>query len=141
MRKDLYHFLKINHKEYFKVFKKSVEFNNETKIENDDVFIDLIKEKIQIDKIINFKMIDAKRNVSNTEPAKSLSSLSSKIYQKIESGEEEKESIEKFKDELLKTDTNLDKIYETIFDDVLKDVRKFGGIKDGDSNIKIMYHL
>lgn len=141
LRKDLYHFLKINHKEYFKVFKKSVEFNNETKIENDDVFIDLIKEKIQIDKIINFKMIDAKRNVSNTEPAKSLSSLSSKIYQKIESGEEEKESIEKFKDELLKTDTNLDKIYETIFDDVLKDVRKFGGIKDGDSNIKIISTL
>jgi predicted ATP-dependent endonuclease of OLD family len=141
LRKDLYHFLKINHKEYFKVFKKSVEFNNETKIENDDVFIDLIKEKIQIDKIINFKMIDTKRNVSNTEPAKSLSSLSSKIYQKIESGEEEKESIEKFKDELLKTDTNLDKIYETIFDDVLKDVRKFGGIKDGDSNIKIISTL
>ncbi len=83
LRKDLYHFLKINHKEYFKVFKKSVEFNNETKIENDDVFIDLIKEKIQIDKIINFKMIDTKRNVSNTEPAKSLSSLSSKIYQKL----------------------------------------------------------
>jgi predicted ATPase len=64
-----------------------------------------------------------------------------KIYQKIESGEEEKESIEKFKDELLKTDTNLDKIYETIFDDVLKDVRKFGGIKDGDSNIKIISTL
>lgn len=141
LRKDFYYFLKINHKEYFKIFKKSVEFNNETKIENDDVFIDLIKEKIQIDKIINFKMIDAKRNVSNTEPEKSLSSLSSKIYQKIESGEEEKESIEKFKDELVKTDTNLDKIYETIFEDVLNDVKKFGGIKDGDSNIKIISTL
>jgi predicted ATP-dependent endonuclease of OLD family len=141
LRKDFYYFLKINHKEYFKVFRKSVEFNNQTKVENDDVFIDLNKEKIQIDKIINFKMIDAKRNVSNTEPAKSLSSLSSKIYQKIEAGEEEKESIEKFKDELVKTDTNLDKIYETIFDDVLKDVKKFGGIKDGDSNIKIISTL
>jgi predicted ATP-dependent endonuclease of OLD family len=141
LRKDFYYFLKINHKEYFKVFRKSVEFNNQTKVENDDVFIDLIKEKIQIDKIINFKMIDAKRNVSNTEPEKSLSSLSSKIYQKIESGEEEKESTEKFKDELVKTDINLDKIYETIFEDVLKDVRKFGGIKDGDSNIKIISTL
>lgn len=141
LRKDFYYFLKINHKDYFKLFRKSIEFNNETKIENDDVFIDLIKEKIQIDKIINFKMIDAKRNVSNTEPEKSLSSLSSKIYQKIESGEEEKENIEKFKDELVKTDTNLDKIYETIFKDVLDDVRKFGGIKDGDSNIKIISTL
>ncbi|HUH43424.1 MAG TPA: ATP-dependent endonuclease [Sulfurimonas sp.] len=141
LRKDFYYFLKINHKEYFKIFRKSVEYNNETKIENDDVFIDLNKEKIQIDKIINFKMIDAKRNVSNTEPAKSLSTLSSKIYQKIESGEEEKESIEKFKDELAKTDTNLDKIYETIFEDVLNDVKKFGGIKDGDSNIKIISTL
>lgn len=141
LRKDFYYFLKISHKEYFKIFKKSVEFSNETKIENDDVFIDLIKEKIQIDKIINFKMIEARRNVSNTEPEKSLSSLSSKIYQKIESGEEEKESIEKFKDELVKTDTNLDKIYETIFDDVLKDVENFGGMRKGDSNIKIISTL
>ena len=141
LRKDFYYFLKINHKDYFKLFRKSVEFNNETKIENDDVFIDLIKEKIQIDKIINFKMIDAKRNVSNTEPEKSLSSLSSKIYQKIESGEEEKESIQNFKDELVKTDTNLNKIYETIFDDVLKDVENLGGIKKGDSTIKIISTL
>ena len=139
--KDFYYFLKINHKEYFKVFRKSVEFNNQTKVENDDVFIDLIKEKIQTDKIINFKMIDAKRNVSNTEPEKSLSSLSSKIYQKIESGEEEKESIQNFKDELVKTDTNLNKIYETIFDDVLKDVENLGGMKKGDSTIKIISTL
>lgn len=141
LRKDFYYFLKINHKDYFKLFRKSVEFNNETKVENNDVFIDLIKEKIQIDKIINFKMIDAKRNVSNTEPEKSLSSLSSKIYQKIESGEEEKESIEKFKDELVKTDSNLNKIYETIFDDVLKDVENLGGMKKGDSTIKIISTL
>lgn len=141
LRKDFYYFLKINHKEYFKVFKKSVEFNNKTKIENDDVFIDLIKEKILIDKIINFKMIDAKRNVSNKEPEKSLSSLSSKIYQKIESGEGEKESIQNFKDELVKTDTNLNKIYETIFDDVLKDVENLGGMKKGDSTIKIISTL
>ena len=141
LRKDFFYFMKVNHKDYFKTYKKSVEFNNETKEENDEKFIDLIKEKIQIDKIINFKMIDAQRNVSNKEPEKSLSSLSSKIYKKIESSEEEKEGIEKFKDVLVGTDTHLDGVYEDIFSDVLDDVKQFGGIKDGESIIKIVSTL
>lgn len=141
LRKDFFYFLKINHKDYFKVFKKSIEFDNETKIENDDVFIDLINEKIQIDRIINFKMIDAKRNVSNKEPEKSLSSLSSKIYKKVEASEEETEGIEKFKEVLVGTDTHLDSIYEDIFSDVLDDVKQFGGIRDGESIIKIVSTL
>ena len=103
--------------------------------------IDLIKEKIQIDKIINFKMIDARRNVSNKEPEKSLSSLSSKIYKKIESIEEEKKGIENFKNLLVDTDSQLDKAYEDIFSDVLEDVKQFGGIRHGDSNIKIVSTL
>ncbi len=141
LRKDFFYFIKVNHKDYFKPYKKSVEFNNDTKEENDENFIDLIKEKIQIDKIINFKMIDAKRNVSNKEPEKSLSSLSSKIYKKIESSEEEKEGIKKFKDVLVGTDTHLDSVYKDIFSDVLDDVKKFGGIKDGESIIKIVSTL
>ena len=60
LQKDFFYFMKINHKEYFSHYIKSIEYDNANKIENDKVFIDLKKEKIQIDKIINFKMIDAK---------------------------------------------------------------------------------
>ena len=141
LRKDFFYFLKINHKKYFKILKKSIEFNNETKIENDDAFVDLIKEKIQIDRIINFKMIDAKRNVSNKDPERSLSSLSSKIYKKVESSEEENEGIKQFKETLMNTDSHLNTVYETLFNDVLEDVKKFGGIKNGESIIKIVSTL
>ncbi len=141
LRKDFFHFMKMNHKEYFSIYIKSVEFNNITKKENDDVFIDLKKERVQIDKIINFKMIDAKRNVSNKEPEKSLSSLSSKIYKKVEASEEEKDGIEKFKDALIETDGKLNNVYEEIFSEVLDDVKQFGGIRPDETKIKIVSTL
>jgi len=115
--KDFFYFMQKNHKDYFDLYKKSVEYNNATKEENDNVFIDLIKEKISIDNIINFKLIDAKRNVSNTEPEKSLSSLSSKIYKKLEANEEENKTIEEFQDALSTTDTLLNEVYEELFED------------------------
>lgn len=139
--KGFYDFMKKNHKDYFEMHKKSVEYNDVTKKENDSVFIDLIREKIPIDNIINFKFIDAKRNVSNKEPEKSLSSLSSKIYKKLESSEEENKTIEDFKDALSNTDTLLDKVYEELFEDVVKDVKLFGGVKLDDSIIKIISTL
>ena len=139
--KDFFYFMKKNHKDYFDTSKKSVEYNNTTKKENDNVFIDLIKEKISIDNIINFKVIDAKRNVSNKEPEKSLSSLSSKIYKKLESSEEENQTIEKFQDALSNTDTLLDDVYEELFEDVVKDVKLFGGVRTNDSIIKIISTL
>ena len=135
--KDFFYFMKKNHKDYFDTHKKSIEYNNREKKENDDIFIDLIKEKIPIDNIINFKFIDAKRNVSNKEPEKSLSSLSSKIYKKLESSEEENKTIEDFKDALSNTDTLLDNVYEELFGDVIEDVKLFGGVKLDDSIIKV----
>ena len=139
--KDFFYFMKKNHKDYFDTSKKSVEYNNTTRKENDNIFIDLIKEKISIDNIINFKLIDAKRNVSNKEPEKSLSSLSSKIYKKLESSEEENQTIEKFQDALSNTDTLLDDVYEELFEDVVEDVKLFGGVKADDSIIKIISTL
>jgi predicted ATP-dependent endonuclease of OLD family len=141
IQKDFFYFMNQNHKNYFSLYTKSIEFNNTTKIENDKVFIDLKKEKVQIDKIINFKMIDAKRNVSNKEPERSLSFLSSKIYKKVEAGEEEKEGIEKFKDALIETDGKLNDVYDDIFSEVLEDVKQFGGIRPDDTNIKIVSTL
>ena len=141
LRKDFLYFLKVNHKDYFSIHIKSIEFNHETKEENDDVFIDLKKEKVRIDKIINFKMIDAKRNVSNKEPEKSLSSLSSKIYKKVEAGEEKQVGVEAFKEALIETDHHLNGAYENIFSEVLKDVKQFGGIRPDDTNIKIVSTL
>jgi putative ATP-dependent endonuclease of OLD family len=95
--KDLFYFLKVNHSKYFKSFKKTVEFDIATSKENDKIYIDLVKEKVDLKSIINFKFISAKRDVSNKEPDKALSSLSSKIYKKTEANEKELKRIKRYR--------------------------------------------
>ncbi len=138
-QKDIFYFLKNSHKKYFKIYKKTVQYDTVSSQEDDTKFIDLIKENIRIDNIINFKLIDAKRNVSNKEPEKSLSSLSSKIYKKVEASDNP--AIEHFKDTLSATDDFLNIAYANIFKEVIDDVKQFGGIKKDDSNIKIVSTL
>jgi len=143
-KKDICYFLRTNIKDYFDKFEKAIEYNIDdpnNPFENDDNFIDLNKEKVQLNKIINFKLISAKRDVSNKEPDKSLSSLSSLIYKKTEANEKELKAIENFKDALSDTDLQLDGIYSNLFEAVINKVAKFGGIKPGDSIIEIISSL
>lgn len=58
--KSMDFFLKQNYADYFKNFKKSLEYNLESHNENDKKFIDLEKEKISLEDIINFKLSYAK---------------------------------------------------------------------------------
>ncbi|MBB3114509.1 putative ATP-dependent endonuclease of OLD family [Paenibacillus phyllosphaerae] len=90
-----------------------------------------------IDKIINFKVISAKRNVSNVDSDKTLSYLSSKYYEKNEEKESELHFINDFKSALSKTDINLNEIYKGMFKGIIDKVARFGGINRGDSMIKI----
>ena len=129
--KDLPFFLKNNYQKYFKLFRKTVDPADSEK------FIDLEKEKITLKNVINYKFIKANRDVSNKDSDKSLSSLSSCIYEKIETNEEHQSKIDKFKDELHKTDDSLNEVYSDIFGDVIEKVRKFGGIKPDDTKISI----
>ncbi len=134
-------FLKNNHKKYFKQFKKSIGYDVLTSTEIESEYIDLLKEKISIDKIINFKMMSAKRNVSNIDSDKTLSILSSNYYKKKEEKEQESDKIQEFKDALSKTDLHLNEIYSGLFEKVIEKVGRFGGINNGDSIIKIVSTL
>lgn len=139
--KDIFSFLKEHHTGYFKPSRKSLQYNMELQEEDEAVFTDLLKEKIQMDKIISFKWISAKRSVSNKDSEKSLSSQSSRIYKKLEANSNNPTVIEEFKDTLSNTDDDLNKIYETLFQEVIDDVKRFGGIKQDDSIIKIVSSL
>lgn len=143
--KDLFYFLKQNHKDYFKQVQKTIKYNIDdiqNPYEEDDNFIDLKNHpEIRIDRILNFKKISAKRDVSNREPDKALSTLSSMIYKKMEAGEKELKAIEDFKDALSDTDTQLDGIFSNLFDSVIGKVKQFGGAKEGDSIIEIISTL
>jgi len=65
--KFLYDFLRQNHADYFNIFRKSIEINKDTQVLNEANFIDLRKESIDIENIINFKYISARRDVANKE--------------------------------------------------------------------------
>lgn len=139
--KSLFEYLKENHSKYFSISRRSLRYDLETHEEDENTFIDLDVENINISKIINFKWISARRNVSNKDTDNSLSLLSAKIYKKLESSNPDESVVEEFKDTLTNTDSKLNVVYEKIFEDVISDVKKFGGMSQNDSVIKIVSSL
>lgn len=133
--KDLDYFLKENFSKYFNLYIKTVDACDSTK------FIDLEKAKISLKDVISFNFISANRNVSDKESGKSLSNLSSKIYEKLEADKSNQARITEFKDALCAADVDLGDIYEKIFKDTIAKVKKFGGIKPGNTEIKVTSSL
>lgn len=134
---DALKFLRENHREYFKAARRSVQFDPAAKRVQEDIFVDLIKESIRIDDIISFKRIAANRSVSNKETDKTLSTMSSKIYSAMSSDAGDEEVFDTFKEALSDTDVQLDDIYDKLFKEVIADVRRFGGVKEGDTQLQI----
>lgn len=135
------YFIKDEHKKYYKISIKSIAYDLATKKENDKEYIDLESNKTSLNKIICFKSISAHRSVANVDTNSTLSALSSKYYEKIEEDHNQKTAIEQFKTKISETDRQLDIIYDRLFNGVVNKVKKFGGIKDGDSLIKIVSSL
>ncbi|MGH2279548.1 AAA family ATPase [Aliarcobacter sp. ERUVET-7] len=128
------YFFKNESSEYFNRSEQSILLDTNNIIVD---FIDLKKENINLKNIINYKFISAKREVSNKDVDKTLSSQTSRIYDKTESTPEQKEAIDNFKIELLNTDKKLDDNYKVIFENIINKVGRFGGIKSGESSISI----
>ncbi len=135
--KDALQFLRENHGRYFRLARRSVQFDHLKKTVQEDVFVDLIKEAIRIEDIISFKRINARRSVSNKDTDRSLSTMSAKIYAAMSADAGEQVDIDTFKETLSKTDGQLDSIYADLFKEVIDDVRKFGGVREGDTQIQI----
>ncbi|CRL98242.1 ATP-dependent nuclease [Pseudomonas sp. 8 R 14] len=138
---SLFEYLRDQHSKYFFISRRSLHFDVKTKIEDEKNFVDLDLENINLSKIINFKWISARRNVSNKDTDNSLSQLSAKIYKKLEASNPNESVVEEFKDTLTNTDAKLNIVYEKIFEGVISDVKKFGGMSQNDSVIKIVSSL
>ena len=141
-QKSLYDLLRKKHTDYFKRRSKSVEIDKDTLVVNENNFIDLKDESINVQDIVNFKYISAKREVANKDVDKTLSSQTSKIYEKTEVDTEQEEAIEEFQDKLSDTDSKLTEIYnEKLFNKIIKKISDFGGIKPSESEIEIISNL
>jgi predicted ATP-dependent endonuclease of OLD family len=134
-------FLKSNHSTHFKIGKRSLTYDSVTQETCEDAAIDLDAEKIRLADIINFKYISAKRDVANKDIDKTLSGQTSRIYKRTEASDEQNKAVEDFKDKLSETDTHLSGIYKILFDDIVKKVRNFGGVKINESEIEIISSL
>lgn len=135
--RDFNYFFKQNFTEYFKLFKSPLEWDNV----NNSIIESTVVGNENFKEIINFKSIKAKRDVNNSETDKALSRQTSKIYQKEETSDEQKEKIEKFTDELSSTDNTLTEIYADIFKGVIEDIKSFGGLKKNETQIQIISTL
>lgn len=134
-------FLCREHGKYFKIRRKSVLFDLEKGVPVFQRYTDLDKEKIKLDRILRFKAIGARRDVSNKESDKTLSAQSAGEYDRIVSTNGEIKEVERFKDSLVKADRDLDGVYSELFEGVLKDVAQFGGVHRDESQIKIVSSL
>lgn len=139
--RDLKEFLKQELDNYFKIQKKSFEYDKTIETINVANFIDLKDEAIAIRDIISFKYISARRDVTNKEKENTLSKQTSNLYKKKEDNSEKNQATENFKDQLSETDNTLSDIYKDLFKGVIKNVQKFGGIKLNETDISIISTL
>lgn len=133
-------FMHLRSRQFFKIIYKAVLFDKTTEKIFSDVFRVIDKRKIDLSKIISIKYIAAKRETVNKENDGTLSSLSSKYYEKIK-GNDENPVIQSFEDALVNTDISLSKVYEGLFENVIGKVKKFGGIRENETTVKIISTL
>ncbi|MDX1914043.1 MAG: AAA family ATPase [Methylophilus sp.] len=100
-------------------------------------FLDLDEQQISLKDILNFEYIGAKRDVTNKENNKTLSTQTSKIYKDVVDSDEHNDFVEQLKSTLLTTDSSLNQTYGNLFKKVLERVSKYGGVKSSETKIKI----
>lgn len=140
-RKECYDkFMHLKSRQFFKIVYKAVLFDKATEKICPDTFRVIDKRKIDLSKIISIKYIAAKREAMNKDNDETLSSLSSRYYERIK-GNEENPVVQSFEDALVNTDVSLTKVYEGLFENVIGKVKKFGGIKENETIVKIISTL
>jgi len=134
-------FIKDRHRRYFQVNKKAIRYDVTTNTASDGEY-KLFDTSVPLDigKILSFKYIGARRDTENKDNDGTLSNLSGRYYEKTKPSEESP-SIQKFEDALLDTDISLTEIYQGLFADVIKKVKRFGGIRENETIVKFISTL
>ena len=126
---------------YFKLTRKSIEFDIANNQPNEENYIDLKKRvDFRLEDLISFGYIDARRNVANVQKDSTLSGQTSALFERMNDGTAS-ESIENFEQLLISTDEELTSQYQDIFSDIISQVAKMGGMKPDETKIKIISTL
>ena len=126
---------------YFKLIRKSIEFDIANNQPNEENYIDLKKRvDFRLEDLISFGYIDARRNVANVQKDSTLSGQTSALFERMNDGTAS-ESIENFEQLLISTDEELTSQYRDIFSDIISQVAKMGGMKPDETKIKIISTL
>lgn len=137
VKRSIADFAKRSFGNYFEWKKRSIYFDSKEQKLDEDEYLDLVKENLKLEPLINFQYISAKREVSNKEQNKTLSLQTSEIYNQSEKSALQEKAINDFKDTLESTDKVLSDHYATIFEGVVEKVKQFGGISINDTKITI----
>ncbi len=130
-------FMEKKYKKYFGLKKYSVLFDYRKAQINEDVYIFLDNKEINLSKIISFRYISARRDVSNSD-ADELSSLSASYYTKTKDLNEENNIVSRLENQIGETDKEFDDIYKEVFHSLMKKISRFGGIRENDTNLKVI---
>lgn len=133
-------FMKAKHRQFFQITKKAIMYDVDKKSADDSNYKLLNSAGIDIDKIINFRYIGARRDTMNKDNDGTLSGLSGRYYERTKT-DGESPTIQKFEDALIETDLSLTDIYEGLFENVIGKVKKFGGIRENETVVKIISTL
>jgi len=134
-------FMSQKHRKYFQNNKKSILFDIKTNKIVDSEFRKIDPKVVDLKGIISFRYISARRNPSNSESDTSLSALSSRYYEHTNGKENSNPITDTFEHTLTETDVSLSEIYDTIFDKVISKIKKFGGIKENDTVVRVISTL
>lgn len=103
--------------------------------------IDLETEKLSLEDVIAVKFVNARRDVTNKDNNQTLSTQTAKLYKNLAGDEQGETSIEEFKAALRTADESFSVVYADIFSELTEKVRRFGGVRAGESCIKIVSTL
>lgn len=126
---------------HFKLSKKSIKIDKSCRLDEEE-YVDLAGiPGFNLENVIRFQCIGARREVDNRDVDKTLSTKTSDLYKTIEENKDQTEAKENFIDQLRDTDAKLTTIYADIFSGIVKIIRKFGGVSPDDTVIKVLSTL
>jgi hypothetical protein len=132
--------MKVKHKQFFGIKKKALLFDTMLQKPSETEYKLLDSSAVDFGKIISFKYIGARRDTVNSDNDSTLSGLSTRYYEKT-TNDDSNPTIQKFEDTLIATDEILTDIYRGIFDKVIQKGKKFGGIRENETVVKIISTL